>query len=89
MLDAVTEFFLLPPEKKAAYFSEHPRTPVRVTNRQLKFEGQENTVTMWSENLFHPWHPTLSFADTLPENPPQYREAMVEYAKEIGGLMTR
>ncbi|KAJ8451603.1 hypothetical protein Cgig2_018237 [Carnegiea gigantea] len=76
MLDAVTEFFLLPPEKKAAYFSEDPRTPVRVTNRQLKFEGQENTVTMWNENLFHPWHPTL-------------KEAMVEYAKEIGVLMTR
>ncbi|KAK9903871.1 hypothetical protein M0R45_000843 [Rubus argutus] len=51
---------------------------VKLFNYFLKIQGQEK-VNMWSETFSHPWHPT----DFLPENPPQYREVFVEYAKEI------
>jgi len=73
MLDVTTEFFVESSEEKFAYFSEDPLVKVRVFSRYLKLEEQGKRVSMWSEALFHPWHPTQSFIDPLPKNPPQYR----------------
>ncbi|KAB1207842.1 Plant intracellular Ras-group-related LRR protein 3 [Morella rubra] len=89
VMTATTEFFELPPEERAEFFSEDPSKQVRLFNYYLKVEGQEK-VTMWSENFSHPWHPVDDFfAHQLPKNPPNYREAFVEYAKEVGALVDR
>ncbi|XP_052175974.1 protein DOWNY MILDEW RESISTANCE 6-like [Diospyros lotus] len=89
MMAAASEFFRLPREERAALFTEDKTKAVRLTNYFIKVEGQEN-VSMWSESFSHPWHPSDSgFTHLLPLNPPQYREAVAEYAKEMGGLMSR
>ncbi|XAR65120.1 Flavanone 3-dioxygenase [Bertholletia excelsa] len=88
MLAAVDEFFQLPPEERAHLFSNDMSKALKVGNYHLKVDG-ERKVTMWSEMLRHPWHPHEDFTHLLPENPPQYREVMAEYAKEIGALTSR
>ncbi|XAR65121.1 Flavanone 3-dioxygenase [Bertholletia excelsa] len=88
MMAAIEEFFQLPPEERARLFSDDKTRPVRVSNYHLKVEGQDR-VTMWSEHLSHRWHPREDFTAFLPGNPPQYREVMAEYAKEIGALTSR
>ncbi|KAL6190447.1 hypothetical protein ACLB2K_036844 [Fragaria x ananassa] len=84
MMTAYTQFFKLPAEEKAQYFTTDHTKQVKLFNYFLKIQGQEK-VTMWSETFSHFWHPT----NLLPENPPQYREVFIEYAKEIGTLMNR
>ncbi|XP_048319298.2 protein DOWNY MILDEW RESISTANCE 6-like isoform X1 [Ziziphus jujuba] len=88
MMNTITEFFNLPPEEKAQFFSTDPTKEVRIFNFYLKVKDQEN-VKMWSESFSQPWHPHDNFSDLLPKNPPQYREVFGEYAKEIGKLNNR
>lgn len=88
VMTAVTEFFELPPEEKAEFFTEDLSKRVKLFNYFLKVEGQEK-VRMWSESFFHPWHPEEDFTHFLPKTPPKYRGAFAEYAKEIGALMNR
>ncbi|KAK4597922.1 hypothetical protein RGQ29_015442 [Quercus rubra] len=88
VMTAVTQFFELPPEERAEFFTEDHTKQVRLFNYYLKSEGQEK-VTMWSELFSHPWHPVDNFTHLLPQNPPLYRVAFAEYAKEIGGFMNR
>ncbi|KAM1609156.1 hypothetical protein EV1_021009 [Malus domestica] len=69
MMTAMAQFFKLPPEERAKYFTTDHSKQVKLFNFYLKVEGQEQKVTMWSETFSHLWHPLNS----LPENPPQYR----------------
>ncbi|KAM1194468.1 hypothetical protein ACFX15_020751 [Malus domestica] len=68
MMTAMAQFFKLPPEERAKYFTTDHSKQVKLFNFYLKVEGQEQKVTMWSETFSHLWHPLNS----LPENPPQY-----------------
>ena len=72
VMTAVTQFFELPPEERAEFFTEDHTKQVRLFNYYLKSEGQEK-VTMWSELFSHPWHPVDNFTHLLPQNPPLYR----------------
>ncbi|XP_062109487.1 protein DOWNY MILDEW RESISTANCE 6-like [Humulus lupulus] len=86
MLTAISDLFKLPPQERSKLFSTDHTKEARIMNYYLKFQNQDK-VTMWSENFSHPWDPNGDFATLLPENPPQYREVFVEYAKEINNLM--
>ncbi|PIN17392.1 Iron/ascorbate family oxidoreductase [Handroanthus impetiginosus] len=88
MMAAVKDFFKLPPEERSHLYSDDRTKPLRVLNYYLEVEG-ESRVTMWTETLAHPWHPSDDFAHFLPRKPPHYRELASEYAKEIGWLMRR
>ncbi|PON87690.1 Oxoglutarate/iron-dependent dioxygenase [Trema orientale] len=87
-LSTIADFFSLPPQERSQFLTTDFTKQVKIINFHLKFQGQEN-VTMWSETFKHPWDPVGDFASLLPENPPQYREVFVEYAKEMGELMKR
>ncbi|CAL0312995.1 unnamed protein product [Lupinus luteus] len=82
------EFFQLPSEERALFFTQNHAESVKIFNYYFKGDDQTK-VTMWSETFSHPWHPTEDFTHHLPNNPPQYREAFVAYAREIGTLMNR
>ncbi|XP_038715658.1 protein DMR6-LIKE OXYGENASE 2-like isoform X2 [Tripterygium wilfordii] len=89
MLSTLAEFFELPPEEKAQFFTTDINTKqVRLYNDYLKVDGQEK-VGMWSESFLHPCHRLDDIMNLLPENPPQYREVIAEYSKAIHVLMKR
>ncbi|XP_062112510.1 protein DOWNY MILDEW RESISTANCE 6-like [Humulus lupulus] len=85
MLTAISDLFKLPPQERSKLFSTDHTKEARIMNYFLKFQNQE--VTMWSENFNHVWDPNGDFVTLLPENPPNYREVLVQYAKEINKLM--
>ncbi|RDX83246.1 Flavanone 3-dioxygenase 2, partial [Mucuna pruriens] len=85
---ALHEFFQLPPEEKALYFTTDHSKQVKIFNYYYKGDNQ-NKVTMWSETFSHPWHPTEDFSHHLPSNPLQYRGVFAAYAREIGSLVNR
>ncbi|XP_042982118.1 protein DOWNY MILDEW RESISTANCE 6-like [Carya illinoinensis] len=87
MMSAITDFFELPPEERAEFVTEDHTKQVKVFHYNLKVEGQEK-VSMWSETFSHPWHRGEDLAHLLPKNPPKYREAFGEYAKEVRTLIT-
>jgi salicylic acid 3-hydroxylase len=71
-MTAITEFFQLPPEERAEFFTEDHTKRVKLFNYYLKVEGPEK-VRMWSECFSHPCHPVDDFTHILPKNPPKYR----------------
>ncbi|XVF85054.1 hypothetical protein PTKIN_Ptkin17bG0087700 [Pterospermum kingtungense] len=89
MMSVVTEFFELPPEEKAPFFTTDQTKQVKLFNFFVKDSATQNKVCMWSECFSHPWHPLNDVLHLFPTNPPQYREVVAEYAKEIGVLMKR
>ncbi|XP_022775600.1 protein DOWNY MILDEW RESISTANCE 6-like [Durio zibethinus] len=88
MMAVTADFFELPPEEKAPFFTTDHTKQVKLFNYYIK-DGSQNKVCMWSECFSHPWHPLDDILHLLPQNPPQYRDVVVEYAKEIGVLMKR
>nr|AYM45134.1 flavonol synthase [Fagopyrum tataricum] len=88
-MEVVTEFFHLPPEEKAR-FSEGLVKGMKVFGYYLKEQTGDPEMHMWSEIVSHLWHPSdPTFTRPLPQNPPQYREVMEAYSKEIEELFTR
>ncbi|XVE85163.1 hypothetical protein DITRI_Ditri17bG0069400 [Diplodiscus trichospermus] len=88
MMAAITDFFELPPEEKAPFFTTDHTKQIKLYNYYVK-DGTQNKVSMWSECFSHPWHPLDDILHLLPQNPPQYRDVVAEYATEIGVLMKR
>ncbi|XWS34720.1 hypothetical protein CRYUN_Cryun21dG0062100 [Craigia yunnanensis] len=86
MMAVITDFFELPPEEKAPFLTTDHTKQVKLFNYFVK-DGSQNKVSMWSECFSHPWHPLDDILHLLPQNPPQYRDVVAEYAKEIGVLM--
>lgn len=72
VLAALLEFFQLPSEERAQFFTKDHSEPVKIFKYYSKGDDQKK-VTMWSETFSHPWHPTEDFTHHLPSNPPQYR----------------
>lgn len=73
MLTASTEFFNLPPEEKAQYFSTDHTKQVRLFNYDLKLKEGDKNIKMWSEVFAHHWHLIDNSTHLLPQNPRQYR----------------
>jgi hypothetical protein len=72
VLAVVTEFFQLPHEERAQFFTTDHTKQVKVYNYYQKVEGH-GKVTMWSETFTHPYHPLDDFTHFLPTSIPQYR----------------
>ncbi|GMI70783.1 DOWNY MILDEW RESISTANT 6 [Hibiscus trionum] len=88
VLAVLAAFFELPPQEKAPFLATDQTQQVKLLNYYVKSDG-ENKVSMWSECFTHPWHPLDDILHLLPQNPPQYREVIAEYSKEIYVLMKR
>ncbi|KAM7256243.1 hypothetical protein ACFE04_011984 [Oxalis oulophora] len=94
VMTAVTDFFELPCDERARFFSTDPAEEVRLYNYYLKDndvgDEKKKVINMWSQSFSHHWHPENNdFTRLLPTNPPQYKEAFSEYAKEIGDLSNK
>ncbi|CAK7332563.1 unnamed protein product [Dovyalis caffra] len=87
MMGAITEFFELPPEEKAQFFTTELTKQVKLLNYYLKIDGQDEKVTMRSESFSHPWHPLDDIIHLLPQNPPQ--EVVAECGEEVRALINR
>lgn len=90
VLSSIVEFFHLPPEQgRSQLHSTDFEQDVKIFNYQMQDGGKR--VPGWSEALTHLWHPSdaSSFMDSLPANPPQYRELIGTYAKEVGVLLAK
>ncbi|KAI4314394.1 hypothetical protein L6164_027307 [Bauhinia variegata] len=87
VMATLLEFFQLPYEERAQFFTEDQSEQVKIFSYSLKLDDQKK-VAMWSETFSHPWHPTQGFTHLLPKYPPQYRDVFAEYAREIGALMS-
>jgi hypothetical protein len=72
VLAVVTEFFQLPPEERAQFFTTDHTKQVKVFHYYQNVEGH-GKVTMWSETFTHPWHPVDDFTHFLPASIPEYR----------------
>ncbi|XP_019439227.1 PREDICTED: protein DMR6-LIKE OXYGENASE 1-like [Lupinus angustifolius] len=88
LMVTLQEFFDLPYEERALFFTQDHSKLVKIFNYYFKGDDQRK-VSMWSETFSHPWHPIEDFTHHLPNNPPQYREVFSAYAKEIGTLMNK
>lgn len=63
----MTQFFQLPAEERAQYFTTDHSKPIKLFNYYLKLEGdQHQKVTMWSETFSHLWEPLNSLPEILP-----------------------
>nr|AMQ23624.1 flavonol synthase [Silene littorea] len=95
MLSALVDLFHLPPQTKSLLVSDDQTKDVRISNHYRKVEDDKDNqkgkrFSMWSEVFKHPWHPTDdTFALLLPSDPPQYRNIVLQYSKEMGVLMSR
>lgn len=73
MMATITDFFELPPDEKASFFTTDHTKEVKLFNYYVK-DGNQDQVSMWSQCFSHPWHPLDdNILHLLPSNPPQYR----------------
>ncbi|XP_016650533.1 PREDICTED: protein DMR6-LIKE OXYGENASE 1-like [Prunus mume] len=89
---AMTQFFKLPAEERAQYFTTDHSKPIKLFNYYLKLEGdQHQKVTTWSETFSHLWEPLNSLPEILPNDiwVFGFSEVFAECEKEIGALVKR
>ncbi|KAH7864745.1 hypothetical protein Vadar_033351 [Vaccinium darrowii] len=81
------EFFDMPAEDKAVYFSEDKTKGFRLFTG--KYSPQENEVHYWRDVLRHRCQPLEEKIQSWPEKPAQYREVVGAYVVEVKKLSLR
>ncbi|KAJ4777676.1 2-oxoglutarate (2OG) and Fe(II)-dependent oxygenase superfamily protein [Rhynchospora pubera] len=76
-LEAASSFFHLPPEKKSEFESFDLKKPVRY---EAALQGNNNKLRLLLKHYANPLRDWIPF---WPQNPPNYRETMGAYSKEI------
>ncbi|XP_057248843.1 putative inactive flavonol synthase 2 [Beta vulgaris subsp. vulgaris] len=92
VLNVITNFFYLPQQEKAKFFSTCHMEDGKISRYYLcdDYQATKKKTDLWCEAFYHTWDPfDLTFIQNLPQSPPNYRETIVSYAKEIGPLMLR
>ncbi|TVU31900.1 hypothetical protein EJB05_23605, partial [Eragrostis curvula] len=77
------EFFRLPPEEKAKLYSDDPARKIRLST---SFNVRKETVHNWRDYLRLHCHPLDQFVPDWPSNPPDFKETMSTYCKEVRAL---
>ncbi|XP_028056051.1 hyoscyamine 6-dioxygenase-like [Camellia sinensis] len=81
------EFFDMPVEDKAAYYSEDKSKSFR-----LYTSGQnylKDKVNYWKDSMKHSCHPLEDHIQSWPEKPARYREVVGTYSAEVRKLSLR
>ncbi|KAL2925552.1 putative inactive flavonol synthase 2 [Bienertia sinuspersici] len=74
VLDVITKFFNLPHEEKSQLLSNRVMDDGKIYRHHLIDPLTKKEVGMWSETLFHTWHPVeVGFIQKLPQNPSHFR----------------
>ncbi|KAL0370450.1 UNVERIFIED_CONTAM: protein DMR6-LIKE OXYGENASE 2 [Sesamum angustifolium] len=77
------EFFQLPVEDMASFYSEDPRKGCRL---YTSIDYDHEKVHFWRDNLRHLCHPLEDHVGEWPRNPTRYREVMGNYAVRMREL---
>ncbi|KAL0390923.1 UNVERIFIED_CONTAM: protein DMR6-LIKE OXYGENASE 2 [Sesamum calycinum] len=77
------EFFQLPVEDMASFYSEDPRKECRL---YTSIDYDHEKVHFWRDNLRHLCHPLEDHVGEWPRNPTRYREVMGNYAVRVREL---
>ncbi|KAK9682155.1 hypothetical protein RND81_10G054200 [Saponaria officinalis] len=90
VLQVITDFFHLPYEAKVDMLSTTHMEDGKIFKYYIKNQETKEEIFMWGEAFFHSWDPINdSFVDNLPSNPPNYREIVADYIKEVSLLITK
>ncbi|PKA60387.1 2'-deoxymugineic-acid 2'-dioxygenase [Apostasia shenzhenica] len=85
MMSVTREFFELPAEERAAYYSDDLYKPVRV----FTSTGVHDIVRFWRDCLRMAVHPVEDFKQYWPHKPTNLKSAVERYAVEMKGLIVR
>ncbi|XP_024196861.2 flavanone 3-dioxygenase 2 [Rosa chinensis] len=80
-MDVFREFFALPPEDKASFFSEDPNKLCRLITSTGNYD-REN-VHLWRDALRHPCHALEKFIPLWPQQPLKYREHVDKCSTQV------
>ncbi|XP_062200569.1 flavanone 3-dioxygenase 2-like isoform X2 [Phragmites australis] len=80
------DFFRLPAEEKAKLYSDDPARKMRLST---SFNVRKETVHNWRDYLRLHCHPLDQFVPDWPSNPPDFKEIMSAYCKEVRELGLR
>lgn len=83
VLDVASEFFELPAEDRACFYSDDPNRSCRLRT-SINYDREE--VHYWRDNLRHPCHPPEECMQLWPEKPAYYREVIGCYSAQIRKL---
>lgn len=83
-MDLFKEFFDMPNEDKASYYSDDPSRRCRLYTSSYNYANEP--VHIWRDNLVHPCHPLEDYQQIWPEKPTRYRELVGEYSVEVRKL---
>eukprot|EP01018_Ginkgo_biloba_P032128 Gb_32170 [translate_table: standard] len=84
MLEVAREFFTMPLEYRAQYYSEDPSQVVRLST---SFNIQKEKVFNWRDYLRHHCYPLEEFVHAWPSKPAAYREVASIYCTELRKLI--
>lgn len=85
VLEVAEEFFELPNEDKASFYSEDPKRRCRLYT-SIDYDNEK--VHFWRDNLRHPCHPVDEHVQCWPEKPARYRYPSACISVYIIGIHT-
>ncbi|XP_072963244.1 flavanone 3-dioxygenase 2-like [Typha angustifolia] len=77
------QFFRLPPEEKAKYYSDDPSKKMRLST---SFNVRKETIHNWRDYLRLHCYPLEEFVPDWPATPPLFKDIMSTYCKEVRQL---
>jgi len=85
MMGIAKEFYEMPVEDRACFYSEDVKQPVRFSNSQSGIDK----VLNWVDYFSQPCHPLEEVIGSWPEKPAAYRDIAGKYAGEMRALILR
>ncbi|MCD7468168.1 hypothetical protein HAX54_006118 [Datura stramonium] len=79
------EFFKLPSEYKARFYSNDINKSCRIYSSTLSYDTEE--FHYWRDNFTHRCHPLEDYIESWPDKPIKYREVVGEYTIETRKLL--
>ncbi|XVF71988.1 hypothetical protein PTKIN_Ptkin12aG0084800 [Pterospermum kingtungense] len=86
-MDVFKEFFQMPEEEKAKFYSEDPKKASRLLTSSVNYDWEK--VHLWRDNLRHPCYPLEECIKHWPEKPTRYREVVAKCSIESKKLALR
>ncbi|WCJ30726.1 2-oxoglutarate (2OG) and Fe(II)-dependent oxygenase superfamily protein [Euphorbia peplus] len=81
------DFFQMPAEDKATFYSEDPSRSCRICKSSISYAGEN--IRLWREKLTHKCHPLHEHIQEWPQKPHTYREVIGDYTEEMTKLGSR
>ncbi|MCD7467405.1 hypothetical protein HAX54_004826 [Datura stramonium] len=81
------EFFNMPAEEKASYYSVDPSSKCRLYTSTYNYSNEDKHY--WRDNLTHNCHPPQDYLPFWPQKPTRYREVISAYSIETKKLITK